>query len=503
MIPGLWMAPFACDKHSKIAKEHPDWIIQNDEGRAANSSNCGKFFYGLDATNPAVREFAFKSVRRAVQEWGYDCLKLDFLYAACLEGNGKYDLSMSRAETMYLALQTLRAAAGPDTFLIGCGCPIGPAIGYVDGMRISADTGPTWYPDFPLPWWDNATLPSLRAMIRNSTTRACLGHRWWHNDPDCILLGETTSLTDNEVISAASIVAMTGGMLLLSDDLSQLTSERIRVATRIFPVTGITAVVLDLHSTSVSGIPSLLRLWCTDSLSPDMSFNAVDLASRNSMRASFSPMRPWKNPFSRERNSIPVAKGLGTWSVVSFSNWLDVENIVSVPIISLLPPEITSEKKCDSDELNLGYHVFAFWSSKYIWVSNSKLDGHKTISKRLGPHETEIFHVKPVHASIPQYVGSELHFTCGYEVQSISTTAKSIELQFKNESKRSGFVYLYIPSFSRAIHVTMNRISVRPEIVTRTPQVIRGNITYGGQIIRVYLVMNGSSTDGNVSCQFR
>ena len=210
MIPGLWMAPFACDKHSKIAKEHPDWIIRNDEGRIANSANCGKFFYGLDATNPDVREFAFNSVRRAVKEWGYECLKLDFLYAACLHGNGKYDLSMSRAETMYLALQTLRAAAGPDTFLIGCGCPLGPAIGYMDGMRISADTGPTWYPDFPLPWWDHATLPSLRAMIRNSTTRACLGHRWWHNDPDCVLLGETTSLSDNEVVSAASIVAMTG-----------------------------------------------------------------------------------------------------------------------------------------------------------------------------------------------------------------------------------------------------------------------------------------------------
>jgi alpha-galactosidase len=214
MIPGLWMAPFACDKHSQIAKDHPDWIIRNDQGRVANSANCGKFFYGLDATNPEVRKFAFNSIHRAVKEWGYKCLKLDFLYAACLDGNGKYDLSMSRAETMYLALQTLRAAAGPDTFLIGCGCPLAPAIGYMDGMRISADTGPTWYPDFPLPWWDHATLPSLRAMIRNSTTRACLGHRWWHNDPDCILLGETTSLSDHEVVSAASIVAMTGKRMM-------------------------------------------------------------------------------------------------------------------------------------------------------------------------------------------------------------------------------------------------------------------------------------------------
>lgn len=121
MRPGLWLAPFAADKHSQIVKEHPDWIIRNDKGIPANSSNCGKFFYGLDATNPAVREHAYECVRRAVQEWNFTVLKIDFLYAACLEGNGKYDLSMSRAQAMDLALQTIRNAAGPDVYLIGCG----------------------------------------------------------------------------------------------------------------------------------------------------------------------------------------------------------------------------------------------------------------------------------------------------------------------------------------------------------------------------------------------
>ena len=27
MTPGIWMAPFACDKHSDLAKNHPDWIL--------------------------------------------------------------------------------------------------------------------------------------------------------------------------------------------------------------------------------------------------------------------------------------------------------------------------------------------------------------------------------------------------------------------------------------------------------------------------------------------
>ena len=96
MRPGVWLAPFAADKHSVIAQQHPEWIIRNHAGVAANSANCGKFFYGLDATNPAVLEHARRSIERAVKEWGYKVLKLDFLYSSCLEGNGKFDLSMVR-----------------------------------------------------------------------------------------------------------------------------------------------------------------------------------------------------------------------------------------------------------------------------------------------------------------------------------------------------------------------------------------------------------------------
>ena len=57
MTPGLWMAPFACDIHSTLAKDHPDWILKRDcrlldfkkkgEKVPANSANCGKWFFGL------------------------------------------------------------------------------------------------------------------------------------------------------------------------------------------------------------------------------------------------------------------------------------------------------------------------------------------------------------------------------------------------------------------------------------------------------------------------
>jgi alpha-galactosidase len=521
MRPGVWLAPFACDKHSQVAKRHPDWIIRNDQGRPANSSNCGKFFYGLDATNPHVREYVYSCVKRAVHEWGFNVLKIDFLYAACLEGNGKYDLSMTRAEAMHLALRTIRSAAGPDVFLIGCGCPIGTGIGYADGMRVSADTGPTWYPAFPLPWWDNGTLPALRAMTRNSMSRAILGHRWWHNDPDCLLLGETTRLTDTEVASAASIVALTCGMLLLSDDLTQVSPSRMNILTKIFPMTGATAVVLDLHNT-VDGLPSLLRLWCTDryynEVAPMSSAkSATTISTLLGRQASFTPDRPPPHPTERKRNCVHVAKGLGTWTLLSISNWRDEDAVVSIPSVALEAPPTSGwedDQPCTEEgvETSLcskaphGYHVFSFWSSAYTWMpeaSTGTVDPHPSLTKRLKAHETEIFHLRPVTPDIPQYIGSDIHFSCGQEVQIFVAKANVVKVLLQSDLCRTGHIFLFVPRHDASrVKVSVNGKSISSfRAVGNTPG---PNNTCIGRIVSIPVVVrgDGSKMDGEVVVTF-
>jgi alpha-galactosidase len=522
MKPGLWLAPFACDKWSKIAKQHPDWIILNDEGRVANSSNCGKWFYGLDVTNPNVREYVYGCVRRAVFDWGFKVLKIDFLYAACLSGNGKYDLSMTRAEAMHLALQTIRAAAGPDVFLIGCGCPIGSGIGYVDGMRVSADTGPTWYPAPPFPYWDNGTLPALRAMIRNSISRAPLGHRWWHNDPDCLLLGDTTRLTDAEVASAASIIAMTCGMMLLSDDLTKVSVQRMNIATKIFPMTGATAIVLDLHSTN-DGLPSLLRLWCTDRYQPiDNSPESSPLEQPDFHRestllarsASFSPDEPLPSPSDRKRSCVSVTKGLGTWTVLSVSNWTDKAAVANIPAIALhlLPSPSggwTAGEIVDSHDngpiSEHGFHTFSFWSSEYSWRPDPRTNARDAaLSKELAAHATEIFHFKRVNPKMPEYIGSDLHFSCGYEVKSFEATSTSLKIQLRKDCDRAGYVFLYVPRMTLDdVAVTVAGKDARWQAMGNTPDATKVAVCIG-RVIRVPVAVkgDGSRQDGEILVTF-
>ena len=77
--PGLWLAPFACDKSSSIASAHPDWVLKRNgsETVPANSANCGKWFYGLDVTNREVQRHVQHTIEAAVKDWNIRYLKLD------------------------------------------------------------------------------------------------------------------------------------------------------------------------------------------------------------------------------------------------------------------------------------------------------------------------------------------------------------------------------------------------------------------------------------------
>lgn len=62
--------------------------------------------------------------------WGFKYLKLDFLHSPGVEAQ-RYDASYTRAEALALFLSTVKDAAGPGVYILGCGLPMGPGIGLV------------------------------------------------------------------------------------------------------------------------------------------------------------------------------------------------------------------------------------------------------------------------------------------------------------------------------------------------------------------------------------
>ena len=222
---GIWTAPFLATRDSQLMRDHPQWFIRRDDGepqRANYNPNWtphdDKYSYALDPGHPEFAGHLEGLFRKLVHQFGYSYLKLDFLYAAAAEGI-RHDQNLTRAQTLRRGLDAIRAGAGEDAFILGCGCPLGAAIGVVDGMRIGPDVSPYWGSGGA---GDPSTVHALDAII----ARSFMHRRLWLNDPDCLMLrAKETQLTLDERLALASVIAASGGMLLISDDMALLGGE--------------------------------------------------------------------------------------------------------------------------------------------------------------------------------------------------------------------------------------------------------------------------------------
>ncbi len=227
--PGLWTAPFCVVPESRVFEKHEDWLLRGADGPFRGLLNPSwsrdAAVYVLDASRPEVLSH-LEGLYRSLVEAGFGYHKLDFLFTAALEAVA-HDRSVSRASRLRRGLEAVRAGAGNEPFLLGCGSPLGPAVGLVDGMRIGPDVAPSWSPDESarVPGIEE-TQPATRSALRSALARAWMHRRLWLNDPDCLLARAETELSEAELRSLGAVLCATGGMTLFSDDVPRLSKER-------------------------------------------------------------------------------------------------------------------------------------------------------------------------------------------------------------------------------------------------------------------------------------
>ena len=218
-LAGLWLAPFVAQTGSLLIRTHPDWLLQHEGKPWRCGSNWGGF-YSLDIDHPGVREYLEKVFRRVFDEWGFDLVKLDFLYAAAPFGSERE----TRAGRMTRAVEWLRELCG-DKLILGCGVPLMPAFGLVDYCRISCDVGLDWN-DRPIMHEIHRERVSTRQAIGNTIFRRELNGRAWLNDPDVFFLREENlKLSAREKHVLATVNSLFGGLLLCSDNMGRYTPE--------------------------------------------------------------------------------------------------------------------------------------------------------------------------------------------------------------------------------------------------------------------------------------
>ena len=230
MVPGLWLAPFIGARNSRLYRDHPDWFIRDEAGRAVRAGwnpNWGLLgiYYGLDTTHPNVQRYLREIVSTIVHEFGFKYLKLDFTYGAALAGRA-YDETLSPADRLRLGHQIIRQAAGDDAFILGCGCPLSPVLGLVDAMRIGPDVAPYWFARYRYHLTRDPHALCTKFAIRSILARCQMHRKLWINDPDCLLLRDAdTKLTPDERFSLANAIIITGGMVVVSDRLASYAAE--------------------------------------------------------------------------------------------------------------------------------------------------------------------------------------------------------------------------------------------------------------------------------------
>ncbi len=353
---GLWLAPFIVTPRSRVAREHPDWLLRDAHGEPVNAGFLwNTFTRALDPTHPEVQEYVREIVHTAVHRWGYTFLKLDFLYAAALPGV-HHASGLTRPQAFRQGLRIIREAAGEETFLLGCGCPLGPAVGLVDAMRIGPDTAPHWYPrlyGITRPWRKKTSYPAAINAIRNTLTRSAYHRRLWWNDPDSVIARVyDTRLSPEEVQSWLSVVGLSGGMITLGDDLDALPVERRRWVASLIPPQPEVGRPLDLLDHTV---PETIALYLE---------------------------REW-----------------GTGVTVGLFNWQDE------------PRTRTLQLGVLGLDWHQPHHVLDFWSGMYARVT----EGYRVFTN-IPPHSGYLLGVKPV-LDIPHLAGSTFHISMGGEIQ--------------------------------------------------------------------------------------
>ena len=228
MMAGLWLAPFSAETESQLFKNHPDWFVKGDDGEPYICGVNWSSFYGLDIYNEEVKDYLRKVFDKVFNVWGFDLVKLDFLYSACAHNRS----DKPRGEVMADGMKFLRELC-KDKLILGCGVPLASAFGRVDYCRIGCDVSLDYDDVFYMRRAHPERVSTKHNMI-NTVFRRQLDNRAFLNDPDVFVLrDENVKMSEAQKETLATINGLFGSVLFMSDDASKYDNHKLELYKKI------------------------------------------------------------------------------------------------------------------------------------------------------------------------------------------------------------------------------------------------------------------------------
>ncbi len=241
---GLWLAPLIIAEESRYYEE-----LKHLTADFISSAHPERHSRPFDPENEEFQKFLHEEFTALTKRYNVRYYKLDFLVFAwrnMLNGKRLYGKSDYMIALFRRSLQTIRDAVGPDVTLVACGSPILECVGIFDAARTTRDiiSGAAGY-------WD----------IMQWVIKTVLYRWFYHNtvftaDPDGLILrdqdvGDTFDCTWAEAKLWATVVALSGGSMLVNEELSELSKARRSLVTALAPPLGVSARPVDLFETPV------------------------------------------------------------------------------------------------------------------------------------------------------------------------------------------------------------------------------------------------------------
>ena len=231
--PGLWFAPFVVGINSTIFRTRKDWLAR-EEGKSpkpvGRMSRHGGVFFALDITRTDVRQYISENYQRIRDEWRFDLIYMDLLYAVGIYGKD----GISRGAMMKQAMEFLFSLKKDEVWVVS-GIPLETAFGLVEYARIAADT--TRY-------WENLSQKKLHSRERSSTINALkttigrrhLDGRFFGNALDSFHLSpQKGAMEAHRRYTQLLLHLLFGHFITTSDDISEYGREETALFSSLFP----------------------------------------------------------------------------------------------------------------------------------------------------------------------------------------------------------------------------------------------------------------------------
>jgi len=234
--PGIWCIPFT-ESNEEMFRKTPSLFVHRADGSSPGERQvplsydwmpqddrrfewAGRYF--IDPTGREGERFLRRLATMLCEDWGYEYVKID------AQGmmSGFFDEHRTRLADPSLdgdrayrrGLDIFKGVMGRERFLLNCGMGLA-SIGQCEGNRIGADVGLDWNGIM------NAANCTMQWLFMNTYA--------FYTDPDVVCVREP--LPENQARLWATLLGITGQLLMASDKMYELPEGRVELLRRIFP----------------------------------------------------------------------------------------------------------------------------------------------------------------------------------------------------------------------------------------------------------------------------